>query len=174
MKRIVLVCGLISGAILAGMIVALIPMSSRADFEHSELVGYASMVLAFVMVFIGIRSYRETLGGAITFGKAFAAGILITLIASAIYVATWEVVYFKFLPDFDQKYAAHMITKMRASGASPAAVAAKEKEMANLMRLYKNPLINSAMTFVEVFPVGLIVTLISAGILRRKEQLAPV
>lgn len=171
MKRIVLTFGLVSGAILAGVMAAMLPlcMNGTIDTGKSEIVGYTTMTLAFVMVFVGIRSYRENAGGgAITFGKAFQVGILITLIASAIYVVSWEIVYVNFIPDFSDKYAAHIVNKLRADGASAAVVAAKEKEMADFKRLYANPLINVGMTFMEVFPVGLVVTLVSAAILRRK------
>jgi parvulin-like peptidyl-prolyl isomerase len=81
---------------------------------------------------------------------------------------SWEIIFFNFMPDFAEKYAASVIQKMQASGASVAAVAAKQKEMSDFQRLYANPLINVGMTFLEIFPVGLIVTLVSAAILRRK------
>ncbi|HEY3052119.1 MAG TPA: DUF4199 domain-containing protein [Thermoanaerobaculia bacterium] len=173
MKRIVLTFGLISGAILAAMTAMMIPMcmSGVVDLDRSEIVGYTSMVLAFLLVFFGIRSYRENVGGgAITFGKAFTVGILITLIASAVYVISWEIVYFNFVPDFADKYAAHRIEKMRASGATAAAIESMRQEMARFKVLYANPFLNTAITLLEVFPVGLIVTLVSAAILRRKAR----
>jgi len=171
MKKIVLTFGLISGAILAAMTAIMLPlsMSGKIDFEKSEIVGYTAMVLSFLLVFFGIRSYRENVGGGtITFGKAFRVGILITLVACAVYVISWEIVYFNFVPDFADKYAAYSIEKMRQEGATAAAIAAAEKKMADFKELYANPLINVGITFLEVFPVGLIVTLISAAILRRK------
>ena len=171
MKSIVLKYGLISGLILGAMTAVTIPlcMNGVIDFERSEVVGYASMVLSFILVFIGIRSYREKQGGgAITFGRAFKVGILITLVTCAVYVVSWQIVYFGFIPDFDEKYAAFTIEKLRAGGASPAELDAESRKMDEFRRLYANPLFNVAMTFMEVFPVGLIVTLVSAGILRRK------
>ncbi len=171
MKRIVLTFGLISGAILAAMTAVMLPlcMSGVIDFDKSEVVGYTSMVLAFLLVFFGIRSHRENGGGgAITFGKAFTVGIVITLISCAVYVISWEIVYFNFVPDFADRYAAHMIEEMRADGATEAAIQAKTREMARFQQLYANPFINVGITFMEVFPVGLVVTLVSAAILRRK------
>jgi len=169
MKRIVWVSGLISGGILAAVMAVTMPLANNGTLRHSELIGYSSMVLAFVMVFVGIRSYRENVGGGtMTFGKGFQVGILITLIGSAIYVLSWEIIYFNFLPDFMDRYAASLLRKMQAAGATPAAMAAKQRELAGLQRLYKNPLINIGMTFMEVFPVGLIVTLMSAAILQRR------
>jgi hypothetical protein len=170
-KKIVLTFGIISGGILALMMAIMMPlvMSGSVALDQSEVVGYTSMVLAFVMVFVGIRSYRENIGGgAITFGRAFKVGILICLIASAFYVVSWQIIYYGFIPDFETKYSARVVAKLKEKGAPPAEVAAKEQEMAEFSRMYKNPLVNIGFTFLEVFPLGLLVTLVSAGILRRK------
>jgi hypothetical protein len=172
MKRIVLTFGLISGFIVSAMMAISIPlcMSGKIDFENSQIVGYTTMVLAFVLVFFGIRSYRENVGdGSISFGRAVGVGLLITLVTCAFYVIAWEILYHNFFPDFVDQYAAHAIEKMRGTGASDAAIAKKVKEMAEFKELYANPVINVGMTFMEVFPVGLIVTLVSAAILRRKD-----
>jgi hypothetical protein len=171
MKRIVLTFGLISGAILAAMFAISVPLatSGRIDFDKSEIIGYASMVLAFLLVFFGIRSYRDNVnGGTITFGRAFKVGLLITLVCCAVVVISWEIVYFGFIPDFGEKYAAFTMETMREKGATEAEITAAEKNMAKFTELYKNPLINAGITFLEVFPVGLIVTLVSAAILRKK------
>ena len=82
--------------------------------------------------------------------------------------ASWEILYFNFMPDFTQKYTAAMVAKARASGASDAAIAARVQQMGQMKKLYDNPLTNAAITFIEPFPVGLVVTLVSAGILRRR------
>lgn len=169
MKKIVLTFGLLAGAIVSVMTTMSVFLIRRGGFEHSETVGYSIMILAFLLVFFGIRSYRDNVGGgSVTFGKAFQVGILITLITCTMYVVTWEIVYFNFMPDFMDHYTAHVIQKMQESGETAAAIASKSAEMAKFKELYKNPLINVAMTFIEIFPVGLIMTLISAGILRRK------
>jgi hypothetical protein len=131
-------------------------------------------VLSFLLVFFGIRSYRDNIGnGQITFLKAFAVGISITLISCVCYVVTWEVIYYNFLPDFWDKYGAHLVEKLRASGASPAAVQARLQEVAKYKELYKNPFFNAVLTFIEPFPIGLVITLISALALRRKLQSQP-
>jgi hypothetical protein len=121
-------------------------------------------------VFFGIRSYRENVGnGQISFGRALAVGLLIMIIASICYVVTWEIIYFNFMPDFGEKYAAHAIEKMRASGKPPAEIEREAENMRSMMDLYrKNILFNLAITFTEPLPVGLIMTLISALILRRR------
>lgn len=169
MKKTVLTFGLISGALMAAMMFATLPFIDRIGFDKGEFVGYTAMILAFMLVFFGIRSYRENVGdGRITFGRAFAVGILITLISSICYVVAWEILYFKFMPDFVEKYSSYMIEKARASGASQQVIDAKLQEMKSFKALYANPFVNVAFTFAEVFPVGLIVTLIAAAILRKK------
>jgi hypothetical protein len=168
MTRIVLTFGLIAGAVLAVMMVVNITYIDEIGFERGEIIGYTTMVLAFLMVFFGIRSYRDHIyGGTISFGKAFAVGLLITLVASACYVTTWEVLYYWIAPDFGERYAAYMLEQARQDGATEQELAVKAAEMRRFWDTYKNPLINAGYTFIEVFPIGLIVTLVSAGILRR-------
>ncbi|HEX4604911.1 MAG TPA: DUF4199 domain-containing protein, partial [Candidatus Angelobacter sp.] len=119
--------------------------------------------------------YRENVGkGQITFGRAFAVGICITLISCACYVAAWEVIYFNFLPHFMDEYNTHRIEKIKASGASAAAVEKQLEEQKKFAERYNNVFYNSAMTFIEPFPVALVITLLSAAILRRtpKRQMA--
>ena len=173
MKRVVLTFGLISGAILALMMALTFVVQDRIDFDRAEVIGYTSMIVAFLLIFFGVRSYRDNVaGGTIRFGKAFGVGALIAVVASVCYVATWEVIYFNFAPDFAQKYQAHLLEKARASGESESAIAAKRAEYEKFARLYQNPAINAAITFLEPLPVALVVSLVSAGVLsrRRKEQ----
>jgi hypothetical protein len=172
MKKIVLRFGLASGLILIALSAVMLPcMNGAIDFDHGEVVGYSAMVLSFLLVFFGVKSYRDTVaGGSIRFGKAFQVGMLITLITCAMYVIAWEITYYNFFPDFLDKYNAHVLAKMRAAGESEAAILEKTAEMAKLAKLYANPLFNAGITFMEVFPVGLIMTLVSAAILRRKPR----
>lgn len=170
MKRTVLIFGLISGVISSAMMFLTLPLihNGTINFSNGELIGYAAIFLSFLVVFFGIRSYRENHGGAITFGRAFAVGILITLISSLFYVVSWEVIYYKLMPDFAEKYSQAAVAEMQKKGASDAAILAKKKQMDQMKALYDNPLTNAAVTLMEPFPVGLIVTLISAGILRKR------
>jgi hypothetical protein len=170
MKRVVLVFGLISGAISSAMMFLTLPFirSGAVNNANGEIIGYTAIFLSFLLVFFGIRSYRQNAGGTISFGRATAVGLLITLISCAFYVASWEIIYFKLMPDFVDKYAARTIDAMREKGATEAAIAAKMKEMEKMKAMYNNPLINAAVTFIEPFPVGLIVTLVSAAILRKR------
>jgi hypothetical protein len=171
--RVVLIFGLLAGGVLAVMMVVQIAFIDQIGFDRGEIIGYTTMVLAFLMVYFGIRSYRDNIyGGTISFGQAVGIGLLITLVASLCYVATWEVIYYWFAPDFAEKYGAYMIEKARAGGATEQELAAKAAEMAEFREMYKNPLINAGITLLEVFPVGLVVTLISAAILRRDKRTA--
>jgi Protein of unknown function (DUF4199) len=176
MKKIVLRYGLISGGVLAliGAITFPLYRNGTLDFDNSAVLGYASMVLAFLWVFFGVRAYRDTVAaGGIGFGKAFQVGILITLITCAIYVISWEIIYYNFFPDFLDQYSAHSVAKMQAAGASAAEIEKASAKMADFAKLYANPFWNSAITFLEIFPVGLIVTLVTAAILRRKSSPTP-
>ncbi len=171
MRKIVLRFGLASGATLILVSAVMMPLCMKGviNFAHQEILGYTAMVLAFLMVFFGIRSYRETVaGGAIGFGKAFQVGILICLVTCAMYVIGWEIAYFNFFPDFFQQYSASVLAKMHARGASEADIQKTAAQMAEMGKHYHNLFYNSAITFMEIFPVGLIVTLVSAAILRRK------
>jgi hypothetical protein len=175
MQRIVLTYGLISGAIVSTLLLVLIALAKGDDamLDLGMAFGYTSMVLAFLLVFFGIRRDRDTVGGGtIGFGRAVAVGLLITLVACAVYVVTWQIVYFNFLPDFAERYGAQVVEKMRQSGATAAAIAEKEAEMARFAESYRNPLFNVAITFLEIFPVGLVMTLVSAAILRRRRGAA--
>jgi len=175
MRKTVLTFGLISGAISTLLMIVTMPFADRIGFDKGEIIGYTSIVLSCLLVFFGIRSYRDNAGnGQITFAKGFVVGITITLISCVFYVVTWEILYYNFLHGFMDKYAAYLVEKMRASGASAAAVQAKLQEMQRFEVLYENPLYNAMMTFLEPFPVGLVVTLISAAILRRKAEAQPI
>ena len=165
MKKTVLTFGLISGAIMTALMFGTLPFTSSAWLQsNSMVIGYTTMVLSFMLVFFGIRSYRENLGGGtITFGRAFAVGILITLISSGFYVITWEVMYFG-VPSFGEKFMTMCVAHVKNSGASPEEI----QTHLNQLKYLDNPFINAALTFTEPFPVGSIITLISALILRKK------
>lgn len=169
MKKTVLTFGMISGAIAISTMLATLRLEDKIGYDKGYILGYTAIVLSALFIFFGVRSYRENVGGGrMTFGRGFAVGILITLIASACYVGTWEVVYFNFMPGFAEKYAAHMEEQAKASGASQQKIDEKVREAKQFKQMYDNPVINVGLTFMEIFPVGLLVTLVSAGILRKK------
>jgi hypothetical protein len=169
MRRTVLTYGLIAGAIMSLEMIIGLPFIEEVG-SLGLVIGYTTMVVAFLMVYFGIRSYRDRVaGGSIGFGRAFTVGILITLVACLCYVATWEVIFYKFTPDFFDKYAARVVARTQASGATAEQVEAKRREMAIQGEQYKKPLVNIAYTFIEPFPVGLVFALVCAGILRKRK-----
>jgi hypothetical protein len=168
MKKVVLTFGLISAAILSAELFIMMPLVSNGTLSHSVVLGYSTMLLAFLLVFFGIRSYRDNVnGGTITFWKGVQIGVLISLFTCAGYVIAWEIYYYNWGGDFIAHYTSHVLEKLRADGASPAEIAAKSAELAEFAKMYANPVMNVLFTLLEVSPVGLIVTLVSAGILRR-------
>jgi len=168
MKKTVLTYGLISGLTISVLMDSSLLLSSKIGSGHSMMLGYTIMVASFLMVYFGIRSYRDrTLAGQISFGRAFACGILIALITTVCYVGTWEILYFNFMPHFMDSYFAAQIHSVQAAGLDPAKTAAKVAEIRHSQQLYQNPFVNMAYTFIEPLPVGLIITLASAALLRR-------
>ena len=174
MKKTVLTFGIISGLILAVMMIATVPFLHKVSGDKGLIIGYTTMVLAGLLVFFGIRSYRENVsGGRLTFGRAFTVGILISLLSCCFYVGTWEVLYYKFMPDFAEKYATQMVEHAKTSGASQQKIDETARQAADFVRNYHNPLYKISMTFLEPFPVFLVITLVSAAILRKKSSPVP-
>jgi hypothetical protein len=168
MKKTVLTFGLLSGAVAAAMMFLTLPFAERIGFDRSIYVGYTTIVISMLFVYFGVRSYRDNvLGGTITFGRGLQAGLFIAAMSSLCYVVAWLVLFYGFMPDFADKYAAHVVESARASGASEADVNRAMAEAEQAKAWLANPLINGAVAFIEPFPVGILVALISAGVLRR-------
>lgn len=171
MKKNILIFGLLAGLIVSTfMAVSMIKCYQSKDFEGNMVLGFSSMIIAFSTIFIAIKNYRDHYNkGLISFKKAFNIGILITLIASTLYVVTWLVVYYNFLPNFMELMTADSIAKIQANK-ELSAIEVNEQiaSLKQMNKLYENPAIVVAFTYVEIFPVGLIITLLSAFILKRK------
>ena len=166
MKKTVLTYGLISGVIAAALMLAHVPFMDGGS--TSLIVGYAGIVLSALLIFFGVRSYRENVGnGKISFGRGFAVGILIALISAACYVAAWEVVYYS-SPGIADHIFDKQVEELKATGATQEKIDETAREVESFKKLYANPFVNVAFTFIEPFPVGLLMTLISAVILRRR------
>ena len=171
MKKTVLTWGLISGGVAITMMLLTFPFHDRIGYDNSLILGYTTLVASALLIFFGVRSYREQVaGGRLTFGKGFQVGVLIALVASACYVGVWEIYYFTAKPDFCAKYTAHELEKAKAAGADAAKLTEIEQQGEQMKKLLANPVTNAAMTFLEPFPIGLAASLISAGILRRRRE----
>lgn len=169
MKKTVLTFGVISGLISAVAMLATVPFMHKISSSKGLIIGYTTIVLAGLIVFFGIRSYRDNIsGGKLRFARGLAVGILISVLSNCFYVATWEIVYFKFMPDFAEKYAAQMVDHAKSTGASQQKIDETARQAEQFARNYHKPLYNIFMTFLEPFPVFLVITLVSAAILRRK------
>src|ERR1043165_5670006 len=173
MAKIVLIFGLISGAIAATLMWLLVAVvnTGSINFDNGMIWGYATMIIALSLVFFGVKSYRDNNGGHISFLKGLQVGILISIICSVCYAARWELYYRGSGQEFLQKYTAHYLDKMMANGASDADVAKAQADMDQFMVQYQNCYVRFAFTLMEILPVGIIVTLISALLLRRREIL---
>jgi hypothetical protein len=166
MKRTVLTYGLISGVVVSGMMLAGLPFLTSGEYRKGEIFGYTSIVLAMLITFFGVRAYREkTADGRLSFGRALGVGLLITLVSCTCYVVTWETMYFGVMPGLGDSVVTMMVAKAKASGASMEEATIQAQ---SFKTMYDNPAVNAALTFIEPFPIGLVVSLLSAAILRRK------
>lgn len=170
MKKIILICGLIAGLVAsAWCAISVRTFPDSVSLNTRTWLGYTSMVLSFSLIFIGIRQYRDKFsGGIITFGKAFRIGLYISLLGSTIYVLLWLISYYFFFPDFAEKYATLMQLQMKADGAPPAEIAREMAEMAKMSAWFKNPFFNILITYSEILPVGLLISLIAAALLKKR------
>jgi hypothetical protein len=170
MKKTVWTFGLISGAVISAMMLLTLPFEGRIGYDNALVVGYTTMVAAFLLVFFGIKSYRDNVaGGEIGFWRALAIGALITVISSACYTLTWEAVFFG-RPDFAARFMAFQTDHIRETAANEADARKRLADAQHFAELYMNPAYNSALTFLEPLPVGLVIALVSAGILSRKRR----
>ena len=169
--RYALVYGGIAGAIVISVLVASIAFSLPSH-ATSEWFGYLVMLVALSLIFVGMKRYRDIeCGGVIRFSRALGLGLGIAAVAALLYVLGWELYLATSGGDFIAKYSAGILDGMRAEGASAAAIEAKAAEMRSLAEMYRNPLFRMPMTFAEIFPVGLLVALVSAALLRNPKLL---
>ena len=167
MGRIIAVYGAIAGVIVViGMFISI---TFVADHGAMGMVaGYLSMLAALLFVFVGVKRYRDVdLGGVIGFRKAFGVGLGIGLVASLFYILGWEVYMWRTGGTFMADYIAQSVEDMRAAGKSAAEIAQFSSEMDAMAQQYRNPLFRMALTLTEILPVALIVSIVSAALLRR-------
>jgi len=175
MKKIIITYGLIAGLItMSFMIASTILVNHDIDMNLCMLIGFTGMFIAFIFVFIGIKSYRDKYNnGVVSFGDAFKIGLSIALIASCIYTLVWLIEFHFFFPDFMDKFSAKAIEDIRASTDLKASeMSAKIAEMETMRENYKNILYRILYTMMEILPIGIVIALVSALILKRKRKLA--
>lgn len=172
MRKIVLTFGGIAGAIVAFFMFATLPFRHSIEEGGALWVGYTTMVIALSMIFFGIKSYRDNHSmGSITFGKGLQVGLLIALIAAVMYAISWEFYFNLLAPNFMEEYAATAIQKAKVSGMGESELKKMMSSYDEMKEMYKNPILRFGMTLAEILPVGIAISLISAGLLRRREIL---
>ncbi len=158
------IAGLIVGLAFIGTTVA---MSGLSHSAYGVVIGYLSMLVALSAVFVAIKRRRdEDLGGVIKFWPAFGMGLGISAVAGIFYVLTWEAVQAYTHMDFANDYSKALIQQKIAAGVTGEALAKFTAEMEQFKIQYAKPLYRLSMTFAEIFPVGVLVSLVSAGLLR--------
>ncbi|MFZ2507636.1 MAG: DUF4199 domain-containing protein [Steroidobacteraceae bacterium] len=172
MSRIILIFGIVAGLIVTVPMGLLMTYAEPGHGATSMLTGYLMMVLALSLVFFGVKRLRDhERGGVIRFVPALLAGLGISVVASVIYVIGWEITLVVTDFAFIDSYSTAAVEAVRAKGASAAEVAAVIAQMDEFRRQYANPLIRVSFTFIEIFPVGLLISLISAALLRNSRFL---
>jgi hypothetical protein len=174
MKKIVYTYGIISGLITGGIMLVTMPLfvSGTVKMENGLWIGYTGMVIALSLIFFGIKSFRDNYaGGNITFGRGFLIGLGITFIASLFYVIAWEITFARSGEWFMQQWSNGELDKLKSSGSTEEELNVAKQKWEEFSQLYQNPLIRFGMTLMEIFPVGIVISLISAALLRKKEFL---
>jgi hypothetical protein len=167
MVRVILVYGLAAGLIVITPMLWSVAGLPGGPWNGSLLFGYLVMLLALTGVFLGVKHYRDqVLGGTIGFWTALGVGLGISVVASLLYVAGWELTLALSKGNFAQSYARAMVAQARARGASPQQLQEAIAQADSFVRMYSNPLYRTGETFMEIFPVGVLVSLVSAGLLR--------
>ena len=168
MKKTILTYGIIGGIIVSAMMWLTLGSGSH-DFDNGMWIGYTTMVIALSTIFFAVKGYRDKhLDGSITFGKAFLMGVYITLVVSTLYVASWLVLSATSKHDFMTEYYAYEQAKLESSDMPAAEVEVHLQEMREFGEMYKNPIVKVGFTYMEILPVGLLISLFCAAILRRR------
>lgn len=167
MLRPILIFEIIAGLLTAAPLFSFIVFQGAGVGENSQLIGYGIMLVALSLIFVAVKSYRDKAqGGVIKFLPAFLMGLGISAVAGFIYVIGWEITLAMTNYAFIENYSASLLEAARAGGASSAELEAKAAEIAHFAQEYRNPLFRLPITFIEIFPVGLLVSLLSALLLR--------
>ncbi len=173
MTKLVWIFGSIAGLICGAMFFLNHPDEGGEISAYGELIGYVTMIVALAPIFFAVKQYRDQqLNGSIRFGKAFLVGLYITLIASTIYVLAWEVYYLNYGQDFGEIYVEYQRKQMTDQGLSEDQITETLASQQSMMDMYKeNRAFRMGVTFTEIFPVGLTISLICGlifGVFMRK------
>jgi hypothetical protein len=169
MKRTIWKYGLISGGISSFWLLLMPFAGENCGSDLSMIIGYATMLVGFVVIYFGTRHIRnQSANGEMTFGQAFITGLYIAIVASTVYVLTWLIMYYAFIPDYFDRMARSYAGNLADKGASQEQIDRQIAQAAQMKEWYKNPLVNIAMTYSEILPVGMFVSLICAALLKRK------
>jgi hypothetical protein len=165
MKKIIWLFGIIIGILLTtNSMIMISKIYSDPDFKGNDVLGYTVLIIIFSVMYLGMRKYRnEHLEGKISFLNAFKTGAWICFIASTIYVVIGLLYYYLFIPDFVDVFSEVVIRNSPAEE-----VDAVTAQMANFKEMYKNPLFAILISYIEVLPLGMIVALVSAFVVKRK------
>ncbi len=172
MLRTILMFGVAAGLIVIVPMSLMLTNAEPGAAVTSQFAGYLMMILALSLIFVGVKRFRDrALGGVIKFAPAFLMGLGISAVAGVIYVIGWEITLALTDFAFMDTYANAAIEAERAKGASPADLERVAAEMEAFKVQYANPLFRLPLTFVEIFPVGLLISLIAAALLRNSRFL---
>jgi hypothetical protein len=172
MPRTILIFGLAAGLLVAIPMCLMVANAEPNSAATSHFTGYLIMLLALSLVFFGVKRLRDReMGGVIRFLPAFLAGLGISAVAGVIYVIGWEITLAVTDFAFIDAYSAAAVEAARAKGASAAEIEATIVQMAQFREQYSNPFFRMPITFIEIFPVGILVSLISALLLRNSRFL---
>jgi hypothetical protein len=175
MRKIILINGFIAGVIVSVLMLTswVLMQDGYLDMDKGMVVGYTSMVISLSIIFFAIKTYRDQYNaGKISFGRGLAIGLLITLMGSILYAASWQVFSYTIATDFSAVYIEHQLEGLRNEGATEAEIQEEKANLERNMSLYEIPVLRFLITMMELLPVGIIISLIAAGILR-KPQILP-
>ena len=170
MNKIILKNGIFGGLVVSAvMFYVSYSMKSNPDMEPSMVLGFGSMIIAFLFILFGILQQKKVNNDTISFWEAFKTGLFIAIITSTIYVAVWLVIYYNYFPDFIERYG-EIMKKITP----PEELAARQEEMEFYKKAYKSPLGVIGLTYMEILPLGivfdLIYSLVVAFILKKKQS----
>lgn len=164
MNKIILKYG-IFGGMAASLVMSCIALYMKSNPQETVnmFIGMFTMILAYTFIVLGIIKLRNENNGILTFGKAFLCGVGIVFIAATIYVLTWLIIYYNFFPNFMDHY-----SDLALKETPPEELVAKKAELEAYKDMYKTPIGVILLTYMEMFPIGVIFSLICALILKKK------